>query len=219
VGAGGRAARWHGTGWTHAASGKGRLNFLLCCRCCQAPWRMFFSSILWTLCHMAPIGLAASCGVGTSRLQRPSIRAGSHTRHPMLSASFDKSRKACRRRPHLSDGFFRWPGNITGRLHQHPGQSLMQHRKTPSTSLRAAPAGTTPVSRQRHSAIRNFRATATIPRRLTRFPPPPQRSRNPPRSARSSWSCTPLPAHSVVIQRTCRLPALVMPCSRALSPL
>jgi len=28
VGAGGRAARWHDTGWAHAASGKGRLNFL-----------------------------------------------------------------------------------------------------------------------------------------------------------------------------------------------
>jgi hypothetical protein len=27
----------------------------------------------------------------------------------MLSASFDKSRKACGRRPHLSDGFFSGP--------------------------------------------------------------------------------------------------------------
>jgi hypothetical protein len=42
---------------------------------------------------MASIGLAASCGVGTSRLQRPSIRAGSHTRHPILSASLDESWK------------------------------------------------------------------------------------------------------------------------------
>jgi hypothetical protein len=28
VGAGGRAARWHGTGWTQEARGKGRVNFL-----------------------------------------------------------------------------------------------------------------------------------------------------------------------------------------------
>ena len=56
------------------------------------------------------------------RLQRPSLRAGSNTRHPMLSASFDESRKACGRRPHLSDGFFDRPGNSTGRLHQHQGR-------------------------------------------------------------------------------------------------
>ena len=147
----------------------------------------FLPCLLWALCHMAPIGLAASCGVGTSRLQRPSLRAGLHTRHPMLSASFDKSRKACRRRPHLSDGFFRWPGNITGRLHQHPGRSLIQHRKTTYTSLSAAPSGKTPVSRNRHSAIRHSRATATIPIRLKRFPPPPKRSRNQPLSALSGW--------------------------------
>ena len=35
------------------------------------------------------------------RLQRPSIRAGSSARHPILSASFDTCWKAQRRRPHL----------------------------------------------------------------------------------------------------------------------
>ena len=42
---------------------------------------------------MASIGLAASCGVGTSRLQRPSIRVGANTRHPMLSASLTSAGK------------------------------------------------------------------------------------------------------------------------------
>jgi hypothetical protein len=31
------------------AAGKGRLKFLLCCRCCQAPLCMFFPSILDTV--------------------------------------------------------------------------------------------------------------------------------------------------------------------------
>jgi len=68
---------------------------------------------------MTSTGLAASCGVGTSHLQRPSIRAGPNTRHPMLSASFDESWKACRRRLHLYDGVLGRPGNSTGRRHQH----------------------------------------------------------------------------------------------------
>ena len=179
----------------------------------------FLPCLLWALCHMAPIGLAASCGVGTSRLQRPAIRAGLHTRHPRLSASFDKSRKACRRFPPLSDGFFRWPGNITGRLHQPPGRSLIQPRKTTDTSLSSAPSGTTPVARNRHSARSNLRATATIPIRLQRFPPPPKRSRTQQLSALSGWERTQRQVNSVVIQRTCRLPDLVRPCSRALAPL
>src|SRR5919108_5898217 len=38
---------------------------LLCCRCCQAPCVFFLPCMLWTLCHITPTGLAASCGVGT----------------------------------------------------------------------------------------------------------------------------------------------------------
>jgi hypothetical protein len=168
---------------------------------------------------MAPIGLAASGGVGLHRLQRPSIRAGLHTRHPILSASFDESWKACGRRPHLSDGFFARPGSFTGRLHQHQGRSLTQHRNIAYASLRTAPSGKTPVLRNRHSAMSHFRATATIPMRLRRLPPPPKRSRNQQLRALSGWYRSQLHASSVVIQRTCRLPDLVRPCSRALSPL
>jgi hypothetical protein len=83
---------------------------------------------------MAQMGLAASCGVETWRLQRPSLRAGCKTRHLMLYASFDDSEKRCRRRPHLSDGFFAGPGKTTGRLHQHQGYCLTQHRHTDEAS-------------------------------------------------------------------------------------
>ena len=112
------------------AAARGRkwaLFFLLCCRCCQAPLRMFFSLHSLGAVPHAPVGLATCFGVGTDCLQRPSIRASSKARHPMLSASFDNNWKVCRRRPHLSDGFFAWPGSLTGRLHQHQGQSLTQH--------------------------------------------------------------------------------------------
>jgi hypothetical protein len=122
--------------------------------------------------------LAASCGVETHRLQRPSIRAGLSTRHPILSASVDASRKAQRRRPHLYDGVLRRPGNSTGRLHQPQGLGVTRHRQRFYPSLSTAPAGKTPVSRKRQSAMSNLRATATIPIRLKRLPPLPKRSRN-----------------------------------------
>ena len=125
-----------------AAAPKGRLNFLLCCRCCQAFLGIFFfPSMLQVLCSMASIGLAASCGVGTSRLQRPSIRAGPNTRHLILYASSDESGKAWGRRPHLSDGFLARPGSSTGRLHQHQARGLTQHRNAAYASLSAAPSG------------------------------------------------------------------------------
>ena len=128
--------------------------------------------------HMASMRLAASCGVGTYRLQRPSIRAGSHARHLILSASFDESRKAQRRRPHLYDGVLRRPGICSGRLHQHPDRGVTLHRQSAYPSLSTAPAGKTPVSRKRQSAMSNLRATATIPIRRKRLPPLPKRSRN-----------------------------------------
>ena len=64
--------------------------------------------------------LAASWGVESHRLQRPSIRAGSHARHPILYASFDESGKSCRRLPHLNDGLLCRPGICSGRLHHPP---------------------------------------------------------------------------------------------------
>jgi hypothetical protein len=153
------------------------------------------------------------------RRQRPSIRAGSSARHPMLSASCDARWKAPRRRPHLSDGVLRRPGNSTGRLHQYPDRGVPPHQASTYTALSTAPAGSTPVSRKRHSAMSHLRATATIPIRRNRLPPLPKRCRNQTLRALSGCKRTQLHANSVVIQRTCRLPALVIPCSRALSPL
>jgi hypothetical protein len=163
--------------------------------------------------------LAASCGVGTSRRQRPSLRAGFGARPPMLSAPFDDSWQAQRRRPHLYDGVLRRPGMFPGRLHQPPGLGGTLHQKSAYAALRLAPSGTIPVSRKRQSAMRNWRATATMPIRLKRVPPPPKRSRHHTRRALSGCKRRPLHAHSVVIQRPWRLPDLVLPGSRALSPL
>jgi hypothetical protein len=66
-------------------------------------------------------------------------------------------------------------------------RSLTQPRNTAYTSFRTAPSGKTPLLRKRHSAMSNFRATATIPMRLRRFPPPPKRSRNQQLKALSGW--------------------------------
>jgi hypothetical protein len=122
--------------------------------------------------------LAASYGVEIHRLQRPSIRAGSHPRHLILSASVDASRKTQRMRPHLYDGVLRRPGICSGRLHQHPDRGVTLHRHSAYPSLSTAPAGITPVSRKRQSAMSNLRATATIPIRRKRLPPLPKRARN-----------------------------------------
>ena len=114
------------------------------------------SCIPGTLCHFAPSGLAASCGVEISRLQRPSIRAGSHARHLILYASVDASRKAQRRRPHLYDGLLCRPGILPGRLHQHPDRGVTPHHPSAYPALSTAPAGITPVSRKRQSAMSNW---------------------------------------------------------------
>jgi hypothetical protein len=112
------------------------------------------------------------------RLQRPSIRAGTSARHPILSASFDDCWKAQRRQPHLYDGVLRRPGFFSGCLHQHPDRGVTPHQPSAYPALSTAPAGITPVSRKRQSAMSNLRATATIPIRRKRFPPLPKRSRN-----------------------------------------
>ncbi len=91
AGARGRGARQRGA---QAARGKGRLNFLLCCRCCQAPLCMFFSSILDTVapgldCSGAFLGCGdlasrtTSCPCGLSRpstVSRCVLSARSHLR-------------------------------------------------------------------------------------------------------------------------------------------
>src|ERR671936_101598 len=82
-------------------------------------------------------------------------------RHLMLSASVDASRKAPRRRPHLYDGVLCRPRISAGRRHQYPDRGVPLQQSSTYTSLSTAPAGITPVSRKRHSAMSNLRATAT----------------------------------------------------------
>ena len=130
---------------------------------CAITWPRWAGGFLWRWDHC---------------LQRPSIRASSSARHPMLSASCDDWWKAQRRRPHLYDGVLRRPGICSGRLYQHPNRGVALHRPSAYPSLSTAPAGKTPVSRKRQSAMSNLRATATIPIRRKRLPPLPKRSRN-----------------------------------------
>ena len=62
------------------------------------------------------------CGVGTSRLQRPSIRAGLGARHPMLSAPFDDSWKAQEEdNPLSTTACFAGPEFSRVASHQHQG--------------------------------------------------------------------------------------------------
>jgi hypothetical protein len=173
----------------------------------------------WHAVAPRPEGSGGFLWRGDHRLQRPALRAGSRARHPSLFASFDDSRKAQRRQPPLDDGVLRRPGICSGRLHQHPDRGVAPQRHSAYASCSTAPAGKTPVSRKRHSAMSPLRATATIPIRLTRLPPPPKRARNQIRRALSGCKRRQLHAHSVVIQRTCRLPDLLLPGSRARSPL
>ena len=125
--------------------------------------------------HLTSMRLAASCGVEIHRLERPSLRAGAYTRHLILSASIDESRKAPQRRPHLYDGVLGRPGNFAGRLHQDPDRGGTLHQPSAYPSLSTAPAGITPVSRKRQSAMSSLRATATIPIRRKRLLPLPKR--------------------------------------------
>src|SRR5215470_13914301 len=78
----------------------------------------------------------------------------------------------------LYDGVLRRPCTTTGDLHQHLLRGRDPSGARASPTLRAAPSGNAPVSRKRHSAMSNLRATAIIPIRRTRLPPWPKRSRN-----------------------------------------
>src|SRR5262249_2922336 len=140
-------------------------------------------------------------------------------RHLLLSASVDASRKAQRRRPHLYDGVRRRPRISAGRLHQHPDRGMIPPQPSTYPSWSTHPPGITPVSTKRQRAMSNLRATATSPIRRKRLPPLPKRSRNHTLRALSGCKRSQLHANSVIIQRTCRFPDLVIPCSRALAPL
>src|SRR6266705_4393706 len=136
--------------------------FLACLARCVTSPRWF-----WRL----PVALGASSPTTfyPCELQRPS---------PDSVCVLRRQSEAQRRRPHLNDGLLRRHGIFTGRLHQCHRRGVTRHTQRVYASLSTAPAGMTPVSRKRHSAMSNLRATATIPIRLKRLPPPPKRARN-----------------------------------------
>src|SRR2546421_612567 len=68
---------------------------------------LFLMAASWHAWHAGsprPDGCGGFLSRWDPRLPRPALRAGSPTRHLMLSASVDESRQAQRRRPHLNDG-------------------------------------------------------------------------------------------------------------------
>jgi hypothetical protein len=107
------------------------------------PWSSFWTRHQMRLVTRPQSSWRLPYGVEIVCLQRPSIRAGLGTRHPILYASFDESRKTRRRRPHLNDGLLSRPGKCTGRLHQHQGLAS-------SGNL----ASTAPLSFFEHCALR-----------------------------------------------------------------
>jgi len=114
----------------------------------------------WCAESLRPDGSGGFLSRGDHRRQRPSIRASSSARHPMLSASFDDCWKAQRRRPHLYDGLRGRPGNSTGRLHQHQGRSLIFQQ-----AALARPKGVQPVvSNHRRSAAFSFSRRLSPPK-------------------------------------------------------
>ena len=103
-----------------------------------------------------------------------------------------------------------------------PGSRLIRPF-SPSSPLtyafNTAPLGRMSWSTQRHSAIRSFRARATIPIFRSLLLPPPNRRSNHRVRALLGWCRTQHQAISTRSPRMVLLPALSMPCSRPDPPL
>ena len=70
--------------------------------------------------HMTSLRLVASYGVEIQRLQRPSIRAGSHPPSPDSVCVCRREPEGPEAQPHLYDGVLRRPRISAGRRHQYP---------------------------------------------------------------------------------------------------
>src|SRR5262245_2582087 len=82
-----------------------------------------------------------------------------------------------------------------------------------------APSSSSPWSTKRHSAINSLHASATMPTWRARLLPGPKRRSYHWRNALVGCQRNHSHASSTIKQRTCLLPALLMPCSRWLLPL
>src|SRR5262249_3184067 len=89
----------------------------------------------------------------------------------------------------------------------------------PYRGVTTTPSGTIPVVAYRHRAMRILRATATIPIRRTRFPPPAKRRAN--HCVIGLAGCHRIHCHASCTLTACRrlLPARLTPCSCDRSPL
>ena len=69
---------------------------------------VFLPCMLWALCHMAPLGLAASCGVGTS-VANDLLSVRVYTPSPDALCVFRRALAGLWEATHLSDGVFACP--------------------------------------------------------------------------------------------------------------
>jgi hypothetical protein len=115
-------------------------------------------------------------GVGKSS-QLPSIRADAKARHPRLHMP-RTTKQHPGERLHLTGGPLRKPGHGNGTLTPDTERTLAAGGSCHDAlaGLSCAPAGMTPSSRERHKAINNLRARATMLILRRRLPPLPKRS-------------------------------------------
>jgi hypothetical protein len=117
----------------------------------------------------------------------------------------------------LSQGSSEFPP-LRSRIHTFP-KLVPGNFAFLSQPITSAPAGGSPVSRYFHNAINSVRAKATIPIFRMRLFPSPNRLWYHWLSSLSGWYYSQPQDSCTIIHRTRRFPALLIPCSRRLSPL
>src|ERR1700722_17484846 len=151
-------------------------------------------------------------------LIREARRPGTEGAGPILAAACC-SHSPARRPAHL--------GGFSGSvwisfpclIHETLNRASQPALALPHASARRTPSGMTPVSRYRHSATSNFRASATAITLRMRPLPSPTRPKNQRLSALSGWNRNQRQVSCSNRQRTRVLPFLEMPCSRSMPPL
>ena len=153
-------------------------------------------------CVMEPVGKgwitptphsSVELSVCTVLKRLVSLRAGTETvpRPPSIRAGSRPVTSSCMRplapvtpvtsTPPLRNRSVHGPGRATGVLTAGDCSNLFHLHVLnagPQPSFNRAPSGTTPASMNRHRSINRRRASATMPMRRWRLPPPPKRSWN-----------------------------------------
>jgi len=118
---------------------------------------------------MTSIGLVASWGVGTLASPTTFYPCGCKHPSPHSLCVLRREREGLWETTPSLRRLLHGPGSLPDH-HQDQGQEVTQYRHTAYAALRSVPSGMTPVSRKRHRAMSNLRATATIPIRRRRLP-------------------------------------------------